>query len=77
MELADMADNHRIKEWSLAWPGADPAVPPCMQTVGTTKKGMMRWNTFVRDRKGLAYYAGKRYVGALELCLLISVHLKP
>jgi hypothetical protein len=59
-ELNDLAEKDEIKEWSMQWPGADPMVPPCGQTVGTAKRGMQRWNTFVRDRKGLVYYAGKR-----------------
>mmetsp|Transcript_14862 Transcript_14862/g.16957 ORF Transcript_14862/g.16957 Transcript_14862/m.16957 type:complete len:702 (-) Transcript_14862:114-2219(-) len=49
-----------IKEWSMTWPGADSSVKPCYQTVGTTKAGMNRWNCWVRERKGLIYYARRR-----------------
>ena len=61
-ELNDLvlSGPNAIKEWSLSWPGADPTVPPCTQTVGTSSAGIIRWNSWVRDRKGLTNYARKR-----------------
>ena len=62
-ELNNLASSgpSAIYEWSLSWPGADPTVLPCTQTVGTSSAGIMRWNSWVQDRKGLQYYARKRY----------------
>ncbi len=49
-----------IKKWAMEWPGSDSSVKPCLQTIGTTKAGMQRWNYWVRQRKGLLYYAKRR-----------------
>ncbi len=59
-ELDEMFTANEIKSWSMNWPGADQTVKPCVQTIGTFKKGMRRWNEFVSDRKGLIYYARRR-----------------
>ena len=59
-ELEELFHAGKIKQWSLDWPGADETVKPCLQTVGTYRKGMQRWNNFVSDRKGLIYYARRR-----------------
>ena len=48
-----------IKSWASSWPGADPTVPPCTQTVGTTKAGMKRWRNWIEDN-GLVNYARHR-----------------
>ena len=61
-ELQRLLESNKIKSWALNWHGADSSVRPCSQTVGTSKKGMQRWNDFIRDRKGLVYYAKRRYV---------------
>ena len=59
-ELEELFHAGNIKTWSLNWHGADSTVKPCPQTIGTSRKGMQRWNNFVRDRKGLVYYAKRR-----------------
>ena len=60
--VSELNDISNIKQWATQWAGADSSVPPCNQTVGTTKAGMQRWNNWVGERKGLIYYAKKRYV---------------
>lgn len=45
--------------FALNWPGADPTVPPCSQTIGTTPYGMRRWNKFVHNG-GLLRYGKER-----------------
>ncbi|KAL7533381.1 hypothetical protein ACHAWF_004482 [Thalassiosira exigua] len=47
-----------LHNFALNWPGADPTVPPCPQTIGTTAHGMQRWNNFVQ--KGLGRYGKER-----------------
>jgi hypothetical protein len=59
-ELVQLATANLLRSWALTWPGADPSVPPCLQTVGTYDAGMKRWNQWIRDRKGLFYYAQRR-----------------
>ncbi|GFH59792.1 hypothetical protein CTEN210_16268 [Chaetoceros tenuissimus] len=59
MELNNLYESGRIKEFAQKWHGADSTVKPCA-TVGTTTAGMERWNKFVRDRKGLVYYGRRR-----------------
>ena len=61
-ELQQLFESGKIKDWALHWHGADKSVPPCSQTVGTTKQGMQRWNDFVAERKGLVNYARRRCV---------------
>ncbi|KAL7531019.1 hypothetical protein ACHAXR_007089, partial [Thalassiosira sp. AJA248-18] len=45
--------------FAMSWPGADPTVPPCRQTNGTTPAGMNRWNSFVQ-KGGLLRYGKER-----------------
>ena len=54
-------DNTKLPFYSFAtnWPGADPSVPPCMQTICTTPAGMNRWNNFVQ-KGGLSKYGKER-----------------
>ena len=59
-ELKQLMDSNELRPWVLTWPGADPSVPPCSQTIGTFDAGMKRWDHWVRDRKGLIYYAQRR-----------------
>ena len=35
-------DNLPFHNFALNWPGADPTVPPCKQTIGTTSEGNRR-----------------------------------
>jgi hypothetical protein len=60
IELEELFQAGKIKQWSMDWPGSDENVRPCSQTIGTHQKGMQRWNDFVSDRKGLVYYARRR-----------------
>jgi deoxyribodipyrimidine photolyase len=46
------------KSWALSWRGADPTVPPCQQTDGSSIVGKRRWRSFVTA--GLKDYAKKR-----------------
>jgi len=46
-------------KFATSWPGADAAVPPCPQTIGTTPQGLARWNDFV-GRGGLKRYGAQR-----------------
>ena len=57
---SDLASIANLKELALSWPGADPTVPPCPQTTGTTRAGMARWNAWVRNRSGLKEYGRRR-----------------
>lgn len=53
--------DHKIPfhNFVVNWPGADPTVPPCPQTIGTSSHGMHRWNTFVQ-KGGLLRYGKER-----------------
>lgn len=51
--------HHPFHNFALNWPGADPTVPPCSQTIGTTPHGMRRWNKFVQSG-GLLRYGKER-----------------
>lgn len=59
-ELNQLLEEQGLREWALKWPGADPSVPPCPQTIGTLDAGMKRWNLWIHDRKGLQNYAQRR-----------------
>ena len=60
-DLASLsANNDSLRQFATAWPGADPTVPPCPQTIGTHRAGMARWNSWVRDRNGMANYGRNR-----------------
>ena len=60
-DLASLsANNDSLRQFATTWPGADPTVPPCPQTIGTHRAGMARWNAWVRDRNGLANYGRNR-----------------
>ena len=61
-ELYQLLEEQGLRPWVMNWPGADSSVPPCTQTIGTGDAGMTRWNHWVRDCKGLQYYAKRRYV---------------
>eukprot|EP00579_Thalassiosira_antarctica_P020460 CAMPEP_0201967526 /NCGR_PEP_ID=MMETSP0904-20121228/12174_1 /ASSEMBLY_ACC=CAM_ASM_000553 /TAXON_ID=420261 /ORGANISM="Thalassiosira antarctica, Strain CCMP982" /LENGTH=494 /DNA_ID=CAMNT_0048514987 /DNA_START=17 /DNA_END=1501 /DNA_ORIENTATION=+ len=48
-----------LHNFAVNWPGSDPTVPPCPQTIGTTSHGMHRWNNFVQ-KGGLLRYGKER-----------------
>ena len=60
-DLASLSNNNDdVRQFATNWPGADATVPPCPQTIGTHRTGMARWNSWVRDRNGLANYGRDR-----------------
>jgi len=45
--VSELAAISNLKEWVQQWPGIDTTVPPCVQTHGSTKSGMERWDRFL------------------------------
>lgn len=74
--VSELNEISNIKEWATKWPGSDASVPPCSQTTGTSKAGMQRWNNWISERKGLIYYARRRYVNKVMTPLCSCVLYK-
>ena len=60
-DAAKMKGENKLPfhKFALNWPGSDPTVNPCKQTIGTTSEGMRRWNNFVQN-EGLYKYGKQR-----------------
>ena len=63
--VSELLNISSIKQWAMEWPGSDSSVKPCNQTIGTSSAGIHRWNCWISERKGMIYYAKRRYVHLL------------